>query len=204
MWDTPRFSFAQTYFPHVFKGCQKASVCFLQLLCKNRKAPVFSSQGTVVLLWLTPLMVTNNDGVFHEKFCLISHQSLLPVGCVRSIPYSAQYEEAYKCNFLGLSPDVPIPTHVSSSGTTREADVILHNVQLPGCVDLTFFPQNFQCWLTSAQKEVVRTRLLATTTCPHFISSPSAAPTRSPLTGVRDPVTMTLFYFITARFHLLD
>uniref|UniRef100_H3CRN3 Folliculin n=1 Tax=Tetraodon nigroviridis TaxID=99883 RepID=H3CRN3_TETNG len=42
-------------------------------------------------------------------------KSLLPVGCVRSVPYSAQYEEAYKCNFLGLSPDVPIPAHVSSS-----------------------------------------------------------------------------------------
>lgn len=48
--------------------------------------------------------------------CLASHQSLLPVGCVRSVPYSSQYEEAYKCNFLGLSPDVPIPAHVSSSG----------------------------------------------------------------------------------------
>lgn len=81
--------------------------------------------------------------VSNQKFCLISHQSLLPVGCVRSIPYSAQYEEAYKCNFLGLSPDVPIPTHVSSSGTTREAAVILHNVQLPGCVDLTFFSSEF-------------------------------------------------------------
>lgn len=51
------------------------------------------------------------------NFSPVSPQSLLPVGCVRSVPYSAQYEEAYKCNFLGLSPDVPIPTHVSSSGT---------------------------------------------------------------------------------------
>lgn len=33
------------------------------------------------------------------------------------MPFSDQYEEAYKCNFLGLSPDVPIPAHVSSSGT---------------------------------------------------------------------------------------
>lgn len=46
----------------------------------------------------------------------LSHQSLLPVGCVRSVPYTFQYEEAYKCNFLGLSPDVQIPAHVSSSG----------------------------------------------------------------------------------------
>lgn len=41
---------------------------------------------------------------------------MLPVGCVRVIPYSSQYEEAYRCNFLGLSPHVQIPTHVLSSG----------------------------------------------------------------------------------------
>lgn len=97
-------------------------MCFPQLSCKNRKAPVSPSQGTVVLLRLTPLS-GDQQSVSNQKSCLISHQSLLPVGCVRSIPYSAQYEEAYKCNFLGLSPDVPIPTHVSSSGTTTEADV---------------------------------------------------------------------------------
>uniref|UniRef100_A0A8C3AMM9 Folliculin n=1 Tax=Cyclopterus lumpus TaxID=8103 RepID=A0A8C3AMM9_CYCLU len=50
-------------------------------------------------------------------------KSLLPVGCVRSVPYSAQYEEAYKCNFLGLSPDVSIPTHVSSSEFSVLVDV---------------------------------------------------------------------------------
>ncbi|MEQ2240600.1 hypothetical protein ILYODFUR_016742, partial [Ilyodon furcidens] len=51
--------------------------------------------------------------------------SLLPVGCVRSVPYSAQYEEAYKCNFLGLSTDVPIPAHVSSSEFSVLVDVTL-------------------------------------------------------------------------------
>lgn len=43
-------------------------------------------------------------------------QTMLPVGCVRIIPYSSQYEEAYRCNFLGLSPPVPIPAHVLASG----------------------------------------------------------------------------------------
>lgn len=38
------------------------------------------------------------------------------MGCVRVIPYSSQYEEAYRCNFLGLSPHVQIPAHVLSSG----------------------------------------------------------------------------------------
>lgn len=49
----------------------------------------------------------------------LPHQSLLPVGCVRSVPYTFQYEEAYKCNFLGLSPDVQIPAHVSASGAVE-------------------------------------------------------------------------------------
>ncbi|XP_023685889.1 folliculin isoform X3 [Paramormyrops kingsleyae] len=51
-------------------------------------------------------------------------KALLPVGCVRSVPYSPQYEEAYRCNFLGLSPDVPIPAHVSSSEFAVLVDVV--------------------------------------------------------------------------------
>lgn len=51
-------------------------------------------------------------------------KALLPVGCVRSVPYSSTYEEAYRCNFLGLSPDVPIPTHVSSSEFCVLVDVM--------------------------------------------------------------------------------
>ncbi|XP_010225896.1 PREDICTED: folliculin [Tinamus guttatus] len=42
-------------------------------------------------------------------------RTMLPVGCVRIIPYSDQYEEAYRCNFLGLSPHVQIPSHILSS-----------------------------------------------------------------------------------------
>ncbi|KAM8798460.1 folliculin [Eudromia elegans] len=42
-------------------------------------------------------------------------RTMLPVGCVRVIPYSDQYEEAYRCNFLGLSPHVQIPSHILSS-----------------------------------------------------------------------------------------
>ncbi|XP_042683891.1 folliculin [Centrocercus urophasianus] len=42
-------------------------------------------------------------------------RTMLPVGCVRIIPYSDQYEEAYRCNFLGLSPHVQIPAHILSS-----------------------------------------------------------------------------------------
>uniref|UniRef100_A0A6I8SRT1 Folliculin n=1 Tax=Xenopus tropicalis TaxID=8364 RepID=A0A6I8SRT1_XENTR len=42
-------------------------------------------------------------------------QAMLPVGCVRVIPYSEKYEDAYRCNFLGLSPQAEIPLHVQSS-----------------------------------------------------------------------------------------
>ncbi|XP_041962840.1 folliculin isoform X1 [Alosa alosa] len=55
-----------------------------------------------------------NPVLIHSAFSVLK-QALLPVGCVRSVPYSSKYEEAYRCNFLGLSPDVPIPAHVSSS-----------------------------------------------------------------------------------------
>uniref|UniRef100_A0AAQ4RSL8 Folliculin n=2 Tax=Gasterosteus aculeatus aculeatus TaxID=481459 RepID=A0AAQ4RSL8_GASAC len=62
-----------------------------------------------------------DPGLIQSAFTVL--KSLLPVGCVRSVPFSAQYEEAYKCNFLGLSPDVPIPTHVSSSEFSVLVDV---------------------------------------------------------------------------------
>ncbi|KAM3662000.1 folliculin isoform 1-T2 [Ammospiza maritima maritima] len=42
-------------------------------------------------------------------------RTMLPIGCVRIIPYSEQYEEAYRCNFLGLGPHVQIPPHILAS-----------------------------------------------------------------------------------------
>ncbi|XP_014350058.1 folliculin isoform X2 [Latimeria chalumnae] len=42
-------------------------------------------------------------------------KAMLPVGCVRIIPYSDQYEETYRCNFLGLSHEVQIPPHIVTS-----------------------------------------------------------------------------------------
>ncbi|XP_061456405.1 folliculin isoform X2 [Rhineura floridana] len=50
-------------------------------------------------------------------------QTVLPVGCVRIIPYSDKYEEAYRCNFLGLSPHVQIPSHILSSEFTVLVEV---------------------------------------------------------------------------------
>lgn len=68
-----------------------------------------------------------DPGLIQSAFTVL--KSLLPVGCVRSVPYSAQYEEAYKCNFLGISPDVPIPAHVSSSEFSVLVDVTLKSCQ---------------------------------------------------------------------------
>uniref|UniRef100_A0A1A7X5B3 Folliculin n=1 Tax=Iconisemion striatum TaxID=60296 RepID=A0A1A7X5B3_9TELE len=71
---------------------------------------------------------STDPGLIQSAFTML--KSLLPVGCVRSVPYSAQYEEAYKCNFLGLSPDVPIPAHVSSSEFSVLVDVVVRSCQI--------------------------------------------------------------------------
>ncbi|XP_073703610.1 folliculin [Garra rufa] len=63
-----------------------------------------------------------DPGLIQSAFNVL--KALLPVGCVRSVPYSPHYEEAYRCNFLGLSPDVPIPAHVSSSEFSVLVDVL--------------------------------------------------------------------------------
>lgn len=49
--------------------------------------------------------------------------TMLPVGCVRKVPYSDCYEEAYRCNFLGLRPKVQIPSHIASSEFCVVVDV---------------------------------------------------------------------------------
>jgi len=148
-------------------------------------------------------MLTEETG-FIIWTCPISHQSLLPVGCVRSVTYSAQYEEAYKCNFLGLSPDVSIPTHVSSSGTGLSIDPRCERVPYETSERtvktsfsrlnivlcwfffflLLFVVKSFQCWWMSVQREAVRFQPWVETISPRFISSPSAVPTHSPQTGV--------------------
>ncbi|XP_016321921.1 folliculin-like isoform X2 [Sinocyclocheilus anshuiensis] len=71
-----------------------------------------------------------DPGLIQSAFNVL--KALLPVGCVRAVSYSPHYEEAYRCNFLGLSPDVPIPAHVSSSEFSMLVDVL--NVER-GCVN---------------------------------------------------------------------
>lgn len=76
---------------------------------------------------------SSDPGLIQSAFIVL--KSLLPVGCVRSVPYSAQYEEAYKCNFLGLSPEVPVPAHVSSSEFSVLVDVASELNPLHGVAD---------------------------------------------------------------------
>eukprot|EP00794_Sanderia_malayensis_P015702 gene15702-17286_t len=42
-------------------------------------------------------------------------KALLPNGCCRIIPYTDEYQDSWKCNFLGLEEDVEIPHHILSS-----------------------------------------------------------------------------------------
>lgn len=48
---------------------------------------------------------------------------LLPKGCYRAVPYSDSYVESYKCNFLGLNPEIKIPSHVSKSEPFLVVDI---------------------------------------------------------------------------------
>ena len=48
---------------------------------------------------------------------ILYSQSLLPKGCCHVIPYSHEYEESWKCNFLGLAPEVELPLHIKSDET---------------------------------------------------------------------------------------
>ncbi|XP_015777218.1 PREDICTED: folliculin-like [Acropora digitifera] len=49
---------------------------------------------------------------------------LIPIGCCSCVPYSTEYMDSWRCNFLGLSPAVEIPPHVLSSDLFVLLDVI--------------------------------------------------------------------------------
>lgn len=50
-------------------------------------------------------------------------QTILPRGCCQPLYYSNQYEDSWKCNFLGISSDVTVPKHVQSSPLHLLVDV---------------------------------------------------------------------------------
>uniref|UniRef100_A0A8D1ND47 Folliculin n=1 Tax=Sus scrofa TaxID=9823 RepID=A0A8D1ND47_PIG len=76
-------------------------------------APSFRMLAWHVLMGNQVIWKSRDADLVHSAFEVL--RTMLPVGCVRVIPYSGQYEEAYRCNFLGLSPHVHIPPHVLAS-----------------------------------------------------------------------------------------
>jgi len=46
-------------------------------------------------------------------------RTILPCGCVKAIPYSSVYEDSWKCNFIGLPPQVCLPEHVVDASATH-------------------------------------------------------------------------------------
>uniref|UniRef100_UPI00358E5790 folliculin n=1 Tax=Myxine glutinosa TaxID=7769 RepID=UPI00358E5790 len=54
-----------------------------------------------------------NEALIRSAFVLL--ETLLPSGCVRTIPYSKMYQDAYRCNFLGIESRVALPPHITAS-----------------------------------------------------------------------------------------
>ncbi|MEJ1273013.1 folliculin [Cricetulus griseus] len=89
-----------------------------------------------VLMGNQVIWKSRDVNLVHSAFEVL--RTMLPVGCVRIIPYSSQYEEAYRCNFLGLSPPVPIPAHVLASEFAVVVEVhtaTRSNLHPAGCED---------------------------------------------------------------------
>ncbi|XP_060071477.1 folliculin-like [Ylistrum balloti] len=49
------------------------------------------------------------------KSVLSALKCIVPKGCCRVVSYSQDYEASWKCNFLGLAPDVHIPNHIMAT-----------------------------------------------------------------------------------------
>ncbi|XP_052068682.1 folliculin-like [Mytilus californianus] len=56
-------------------------------------------------------------GSYQKTIKLILHalMMLVPRGCCRSIFHSNEYQESFRCNFLGLTADSSLPSHILSS-----------------------------------------------------------------------------------------
>lgn len=56
-------------------------------------------------------------GSYQKVIKLILHalMMLVPRGCCRSIFHSNEYQESFRCNFLGLTADSSLPSHILSS-----------------------------------------------------------------------------------------
>ncbi|XP_026987108.1 folliculin isoform X2 [Sagmatias obliquidens] len=99
-------------------------------------APSFRTLAWHVLMGNQVIWKSRDADLVHSAFEVL--RTMLPVGCVRVIPYSSQYEEAYRCNFLGLGPHVQIPPHVLASEFAVVVEVhtaARSSLQPAGCED---------------------------------------------------------------------
>ncbi|CAH1794494.1 unnamed protein product [Owenia fusiformis] len=61
------------------------------------------------------------------KSIITALKTLVPRGCCRTEPYSDTYLESWKCNFLGLSPDINIPNHIKNTEQYVMLDILEHS-----------------------------------------------------------------------------
>lgn len=72
------------------------------------------------------------------KAVLSALKCIVPKGCCRIMSYSQEYEASWKCNFLGLAPDVHIPSHIMATEMFVLVEVISpvdENVTCPPGLD---------------------------------------------------------------------
>uniref|UniRef100_A0A8D2D9F0 Folliculin n=1 Tax=Sciurus vulgaris TaxID=55149 RepID=A0A8D2D9F0_SCIVU len=78
-------------------------------------APYFRMLARHVLMGNQVIWKSRDVDLVQSAFEVL--RTMLPVGCVRIIPYSSQYEEAYRCNFLGLKFAVVVEVHTAMRST---------------------------------------------------------------------------------------
>ena len=84
--------------------------CITVILCV---IPIFMKHK---LYMFSEFVHTCDEKSYHNNCSyrfLSQLQKLLPKGCCRVIYYSKEYEDSWKCNFLGLPPGTVLPPHAT-------------------------------------------------------------------------------------------
>lgn len=87
-------------------------------------------------------------------------KALLPKGCCRVISYSHVYEDSWRCNFLGLAPEVALPVHIEQSDFYAMMDIVTQrgtDDSVPDCMD--FVGYHFELTTKAALPDKVPTVL---------------------------------------------
>ncbi|EHB01061.1 Folliculin [Heterocephalus glaber] len=105
-------------FSTVCQACVRSLSCKSVFKSPRHTRQVLGAPSFRMLAW--PVLMGNQVNWKSRDVDLVLSafevlRTILPVVCIHIIPYSSQYEEAYRCNFLGLSLHRQIPAHVLSS-----------------------------------------------------------------------------------------